>query len=88
MKLICINDTKISKNEDLPFDIRGHRITSFQSSKENFQTNHLAQVNSMEHPVPILMDSSITSISTKLSFGSLETWIVLLAGYGSLKKAA
>jgi hypothetical protein len=36
-RVICINNTKFSKLEDLPFDIRGHRITSFQSSKRNFK---------------------------------------------------
>jgi hypothetical protein len=31
-RVICINDTKFSLIEDLPFDIRGHRITTFKSS--------------------------------------------------------
>jgi hypothetical protein len=43
-RVICINDTNFSKVEDLPFDIRDKRITSFQSSNADFKavlTSHL-----------------------------------------------
>ncbi len=38
-KIICINNLKYGKNEILPFDIRGHRITSYDSSTNNFKVN-------------------------------------------------
>lgn len=34
-RIICINNTNISSTEQLPFDLRGHRITTFDSKKEN-----------------------------------------------------
>lgn len=33
-RIICINDTKYSAIEELPFDIRGHRITTFNSTNQ------------------------------------------------------
>ena len=43
-RVICINDLNYSTLEELPFDIRGHRITSFNSSKKDYKDilkNHL-----------------------------------------------
>nr|WP_308994024.1 hypothetical protein [Mariniflexile sp. KMM 9835]MDQ8213594.1 hypothetical protein [Mariniflexile sp. KMM 9835] len=34
-RIICINNLKYGKNELLPFDIRGHRITSYDSRQKN-----------------------------------------------------
>jgi hypothetical protein len=34
-RIICVNNIKFGKNEMLPFDIRGHRITSYDSLKNN-----------------------------------------------------
>lgn len=45
-RIICVNDTKYSSIEDLPFDIRGHRITSFKSSENNHKDNLTKQLKS------------------------------------------
>ena len=34
-RIICINNLKYGENEILPFDIRGHRITSYNSKQKN-----------------------------------------------------
>lgn len=34
-RIICLNNLKYGKNEILPFDIRGHKITSFDSRNKN-----------------------------------------------------
>lgn len=34
-RIICINNQNFGKNELLPFDIRGHRITSYDSRQKN-----------------------------------------------------
>lgn len=53
-RIICINDTKFSKLEDLPFDIRGHRITSFQSLKENFKED---LVSHLKRAIEFIIDN-------------------------------
>ena len=34
-RVICVNNTTISITEELPFDLRGHRVTTFNSKNEN-----------------------------------------------------
>ncbi len=43
-RIICINNNNISKNEELPFDIRSHRITNITSgnSEKNINTFKIA----------------------------------------------
>ena len=43
-RVICINDLNFSELEELPFDIRGHRITSFNSSRDNFKEELKSQL--------------------------------------------
>ena len=43
-RVICINDLDFSSIEELPFDIRGHRITTFNSSENNFKENLKSQL--------------------------------------------
>jgi len=42
-RIICINNLKYNKLEDLPFDIRNHRITTYHSDKNN--KNFLNSIN-------------------------------------------
>lgn len=43
-RVICINDLDFSTIEELPFDIKGHRITCFNSSENNFKENLKSQL--------------------------------------------
>lgn len=36
-RVICINDLNYSKPEELPFDIRGHKVISFNSSQSDYK---------------------------------------------------
>lgn len=38
-RVICINNLKYGKTEDLPFDIRGNRISTYNSSDKDSKTN-------------------------------------------------
>lgn len=38
-RIICINNLKFGETEKLPFDIRGNRISKYDSSKEGFRLN-------------------------------------------------
>ncbi len=62
-KIICINDTKFSKLEDLPFDIRGHRITSFQSSKNNFKDD---LVSHLKRAIEFIINNYDTIVEDQL----------------------
>ncbi|KAF2082066.1 TIR domain-containing protein [Flavobacterium sharifuzzamanii] len=43
-RVICVNDLRYSNPEELPFDIRGHRVTSFNSSEDKFKDNLKGQL--------------------------------------------
>jgi hypothetical protein len=62
-RIICINDIKFSKLEDLPFDIRGHRITSFQSSEQNFKDN---LVSHLKRAVEFIISNYETIVEDQL----------------------
>ena len=38
-QVVCVNNNKFGKPEELPFDIRGHRITNYHSDSENAKSN-------------------------------------------------
>lgn len=38
-RIICVNNLKFGEIEKLPFDIRGNRISKYDSSKEKFKSN-------------------------------------------------
>ncbi|CAG2535059.1 hypothetical protein MAR621_00173 [Maribacter dokdonensis] len=50
-RIICVNNLKYGKNEILPFDIRGHRITSYDSqnpqSKKQLQSTLKSAISSI-----------------------------------------
>lgn len=43
-RVICINDLQYSNPEELPFDIRGHKIISFNSLEDNFKESLKSQL--------------------------------------------
>ncbi|WP_026449726.1 hypothetical protein [Aequorivita capsosiphonis] len=52
-RIICVNNTEFGTNEMLPFDIRAHRITSFNKKDGNYKT---VIVNTLEFGIRTIIE--------------------------------